>query len=84
MKSYHYDGHIHSFDEDKLAGMAAEAGLRVITVDTYTPYYPPRHPLARWMPQAVHRGLRGLAVAARLKPAARPKYLGILAAPPAA
>jgi len=78
MKTHHFDGHIHSFDEAGLGGLAREAGLRVRQIQTYTPYYPSQNPVLRRFP-ALHRGARRLAVAARLKDSQQPKYLGLLA-----
>ena len=80
LKSYFHDGHIHSFDEERIAAEARAAGLTPLRVESYTPYYPSRNPVLGRLPHAVHRGLRKVFVATGLLEAASPKYLGVLAA----
>jgi SAM-dependent methyltransferase len=77
-KSFYHDGHVQSFDEKRLAELLAEAGLKLLKLETYVPYYPPRGAL-KGLPRRVHSAVRGFLVTLRIKNPTRPKYLGALA-----
>jgi SAM-dependent methyltransferase len=78
-KSYYHDGHVQSFDEERLAGLVSGAGLKIVRLETYVPYYPPQRPPMSLLPRPVHQAVRGVFELAGLKEKVPPKYLGILA-----
>lgn len=76
---YYHDGHVQSFNEERLAGLFQAAGMKIVRIETYVPHYAPANPLARALPAGIHRRLRDLLVGMKLKAPTPPKYLGILA-----
>jgi SAM-dependent methyltransferase len=77
-KSYYHDGHVQSFDEERMAGLIRSAGLKIRRLETYVPYYPPRAPLSL-LPKGANVLIRRAFEMARLKQPVRPKFLGVVA-----
>ncbi len=76
---YYHDGHVQSFDEERLSGMVTAAGLTVRKLETYVPYYPPKMPPLSMLPKGMNLMIRGAFEALGMKERVRPKYIGVLA-----
>lgn len=78
-RDFYRDGHVQSFTEERLSELVAAAGMKILKLDVYVPYYPPLRPPASLLPAGLHKALRAALVATGLKEPTRPKFLGVLA-----
>ncbi len=78
-QSYYHDGHIQSFDEDRMKSLVQAAGLKLLKLEVYVPYYPPTRFPATLLPAPLHKAARGVLESLKLARKTPGKYLGALA-----
>jgi SAM-dependent methyltransferase len=78
-QSYFLDGHMQSFDEDRVERLLKNCGLAVRKLEVFVPYYPPRTRPMNLLPRAVNQAVRRAFEKTGLKEPTRPKFIGALA-----